>query len=211
MKYTECLCARRQNLHVFLINKRFYAEASEVFYAWNNFAFEDTALLNGFLMNIRAANRKRIWAITFIMPTLPDTGRTDWSGWPKCPPMWNILAECTGLYYLELDAIFLTKPALVKQMRQLPQAHLVMFSRRDIRGPSFPIGSLVFGTASETYIEPLLAVRKIMNYEDRFTFEFAASVGSGDAMTVEEIDWWFERQKKKEAARELGRMKPRTS
>ncbi|KAL2870583.1 uncharacterized protein BJX67DRAFT_344137 [Aspergillus lucknowensis] len=118
-----CLCARRQNLGVLLINRRIYAEASPVFWAENCFAFETAHLLADFLAAIGPEKCARIRSISLFAPR--DNG-LDTLNLVKC---WPLLRQCTALQELDLEASVLDERRFVLEPRTVT-ARRVRFVQR---------------------------------------------------------------------------------
>jgi hypothetical protein len=156
MSALPCLCSRRQNLQVLLINRRIHAEASYIFWTENHFAFENVGLLEGFLFNLRPETRG--WLTRISLMAHPGFEPSDSSNlklekWETLRDAWRMLQQCTGLVALELDAAFLSKPRYVRGMRRLQAKRRVSFVRH----------SVFFHSASDTperYIWPTLAFRQ---------------------------------------------------
>ncbi|KAL3440046.1 hypothetical protein BJX65DRAFT_291228 [Aspergillus insuetus] len=113
MEYLCCLCSRRENLGVLLINRRIYDEAWPIFWAENTFAFESGRLLGDFLEEIPAEKRARIRSVAFLSPeeTPMDTEEEE------LRDCWSLLRACTGLRELELDAGLLNSRDFVLELR----------------------------------------------------------------------------------------------
>ncbi|CRG89286.1 hypothetical protein PISL3812_06322 [Talaromyces islandicus] len=129
-----CLCTRRQNLDILLVNKRINREASYVFWTENHFAFENSSLLEGFLSNIRRQVRQQITRISLMAHSLFEAraiGAPDEE--VSLPPptqlerLWEELGDCTGLVDLELDSHYLSHKYYVLGMRRLKVKRSVTF------------------------------------------------------------------------------------
>ncbi|KAL2796270.1 hypothetical protein BJX66DRAFT_142823 [Aspergillus keveii] len=114
-EYLHCLCARRENLGVLLINRRIYDEAWPIFWAENTFAFENGRLLGDFLEEIPQEKRARIRSIALLSPeeTLMDIEEEE------LRDCWSLLRACTGLRVLELDAGLLNSRDFVLELRTI--------------------------------------------------------------------------------------------
>lgn len=126
MRSVRCLCARRANLEVLLINKRVYSEAAPIFWSENCFAFEYPNLLSGFLRAISPQTRLWLRRISF-MPShdrvknddttiSDDSWHSRWGdtmddpwGWDDIKSCWQLLRGCEGLAHLELDVYCLSR------------------------------------------------------------------------------------------------------
>lgn len=148
MDLLSCLCARRQNLELLLVNKEFYREASTVFWSENTFAFESAEALARFLQNISSQTRDRLKHISFI----PFHGNEGYDlDVYLAPPKsisrcWSSLKACRGLATLELSIDFLRTKKHVLDMRGIRVSHKVNFrtnaSREDVLGEPYHIHAL---------------------------------------------------------------------
>lgn len=147
LKSLRCLCTRRTNLDVLLIDKRFHGEAAPIFWSENTFAFEYPHLLVGFLRAIRPQVRSWLRRISF-MPSHPRVLHDDttvmgsrWSGprnnelvdpwgWDEIGVCWELLRQCEGLTWLELDVYCLQRLKWALLIRLIHVNGLVIFSRR---------------------------------------------------------------------------------
>ncbi|KAL4882712.1 hypothetical protein BJY04DRAFT_38839 [Aspergillus karnatakaensis] len=121
LRRVDCLCARRENLSVLLINRRVYEEAAPIFWKENTFAFESGRLLFDFLEAVGAEKREMIRSIACYSP---DEDPIDMEEMPQC---WPLLRQCTALRELELDASFLSDLPSVLEMAsvRVPSARFV--------------------------------------------------------------------------------------
>ncbi|CEL04213.1 hypothetical protein ASPCAL05344 [Aspergillus calidoustus] len=115
MEYLHCLCARRENLGVLLINRRIYDEAWPIFWAENTFAFESGRLIVDFLEEIPEEKRARIRSIALLSPKQQPMGTEE----EELRDCWPLLRACTGLRELELDAGLLNSRDFVRELRTL--------------------------------------------------------------------------------------------
>ena len=138
-KDLTCLCTRRSNLQILTLNKRFYGEASQVFYATNTFAFGHRVVLTRFLASISPQTRDRITKISYLAsyPTQPledvESGQHCWQNHQALP--WNLIAGCKSLRVLELDVFFILNFKLVKKIRQIYRLSHMSFSLRPPKEP----------------------------------------------------------------------------
>ncbi|KAF7591664.1 hypothetical protein BBP40_001241 [Aspergillus hancockii] len=122
----KCLCARRQNLHVFLINRQFYKEASHVFWTENCFAFESPKALIEFLSCIRPQTRSLITKISFMIDPDQEGMCLDRRYVQEC---WRVLRLCDGLTELEVDQFFLSNLHWVLGIKNITPKRRVTFMR----------------------------------------------------------------------------------
>lgn len=135
MSTLPCLCTRRQNLDILLVNKRIYREASYVFWTENHFAFENSSLLEGFLCNIRPEVRRQITRISLMAHSffegdavaVPDDEDMSLPRPRELKRLWEELGDCTGLVDLELDSHYLSHEYYVLGMRRLQAKRSVTF------------------------------------------------------------------------------------
>ncbi|KAH8698784.1 hypothetical protein BGW36DRAFT_426473 [Talaromyces proteolyticus] len=131
METLPCLCTRRLNLQVMLINRRVYKEASYIFWTENHFAFENPSLLKGFLLNIRPEARDLLTRISLMAHHDYDPPPSEvvekMLNWKDVEPLWGLLRACDGLVELELDAEFLSKKGYILGMRRLRSRRFVTF------------------------------------------------------------------------------------
>ncbi|KAK1085799.1 hypothetical protein LTR48_004188, partial [Friedmanniomyces endolithicus] len=117
-----CLCARRSNLDVLLVCRRWHEEAGEAFYRENTFCFEDADALAGFVANTRPKWCRAMTRVSLMAwstgPDLSDRDDYDWEGVKTLEPRTTSLLRqaLPNLAYLELDARCL---ANVKSVRAL--------------------------------------------------------------------------------------------
>lgn len=125
-----CLCARRQNLRVLLVCRRWYQEAGRVFWRRNTFAFEDAGCFLDFLHHVRPETLKELRHVS-LMAWLPnahaaidstaDPGDWDPNSYRK---VWSVLRQLDSLGTLELDSLFLTRIESLRAIRKLGLRHL---------------------------------------------------------------------------------------
>jgi len=148
MDLLPCLCARRQNLELLLVNKEINREASVVFWAENTFAFESAEALVRFLKNTQPETRDRLKHISFI----PVHGNEGYDlDVYLAPPRslsrcWPLLKTCRGLATLELSIDFLRTEKHLLDMRGIRVSQNVVFrttaSRQAVLGEAYHIHSL---------------------------------------------------------------------
>lgn len=119
-----CLCARRQNLDVLLVCKKWYHEAATVFYTQNTFAFESAVTFTAFVTNLPSHWRDKISKISlmsfsnyypgevFIDSADPRAGVDSWR-WKQ---VWPLLRSLPALSTLELDSRFLNNTTTVRAL-----------------------------------------------------------------------------------------------
>ncbi|KAJ0423486.1 hypothetical protein BJY00DRAFT_310142 [Aspergillus carlsbadensis] len=171
MEYLYCLCARRENLGVLLINRRVYDEAWPVFWAENTFAFESGRLLGDFLEEIPEEKRARIRSIALLSPeeTLMDTEEGE------LQDCWPLLRACMGLRELELDIGLLNSRDFVLELRTVRAGKVRFIDKSKLMGfDSYDQGY------RERKITPWLAYRR--TYTDELSQLLVKS------MTLEVID-----------------------
>ncbi|UJO25288.1 hypothetical protein CLAFUW4_14537 [Fulvia fulva] len=129
-----CLCARRENLQILLVCRKWYEEAAMVFYTKNIFAFEDGFSFVSFVTYMNSRWRQVISHISIMVVSLdiwPDEVVT----WIRdtCEgasddllrvrldsvSIWTRLRQLPALTYLELDHCFLTRTRTVRRMQRL--------------------------------------------------------------------------------------------
>ncbi|KAL2832300.1 hypothetical protein BJY01DRAFT_225978 [Aspergillus pseudoustus] len=110
-----CLCARRQNLGVLLVNRRIYDEAWPVFWAENTFAFESGRVLVDFLEELGDEKRARLRSIALLEPSEDGLDLEE----EELSECWVLLKQCSGLRELELDSGLLDRLEFVLEMRTL--------------------------------------------------------------------------------------------
>lgn len=140
MDLLPCLCTRRQNLELLLVNKKINREASAVFWDENTFAFESAEALVRFLKNIPSETRDRLKHISFI----PFHGNEGYDLDVYLEPprsisrCWPLLKLCRGLATLELSIDSLRTKKHVLDMRGIRVSHKVIFrttaSRKAVLG-----------------------------------------------------------------------------
>ncbi|KAE8383809.1 hypothetical protein BDV26DRAFT_1728 [Aspergillus bertholletiae] len=126
LRNLKCLCARRENLGIFLINKQFYTEASHVFWTENCFAFENPTILIDFLSGIRPQTRSLITRISFMIDPDEVGVSLDRKHVQQC---WRLLRLCDGLTELELDQFFLSNLRWVLGIKNITPKTRVVFMR----------------------------------------------------------------------------------
>lgn len=120
-----CLCTRRRNPDVLLITRRFYSEASQIFWAENTFAFHRRRSLELFLHNIPVECRNMITRISLTGGCLNWMFSYRPDGWnletsiEEHSQHWDMLALCKSLRHLELSAHFLTDLHITKALRKI--------------------------------------------------------------------------------------------
>lgn len=156
-----CLCARRRNLQILLVCKRWYEEASRVFWRRNTFAFEDARSFLDFLGHIRPETALEIRHIS-LMAWLPDAhaahdSTADPGDWDPTPyrKVWSALRRLASLSTLELDSLFLTRIESLRAIRKLGMRQL----RKCTFAQRLPDA---FFTRPEPYLFPGLARRHIV-------------------------------------------------
>ncbi|KAE8395094.1 hypothetical protein BDV23DRAFT_116442 [Aspergillus alliaceus] len=128
LRVLKCLCARRENLHVFLINKKFYKEASHVFWTENCFAFETPTVLINFLSCIRPQTRSLITKISLMLDHDKVDVKLDLDR-KHVQQCWRLLRLCDGLTELELDQFFLSNLHWVLGIKNITPKTRMTFSR----------------------------------------------------------------------------------
>ncbi|KAE8354605.1 hypothetical protein BDV28DRAFT_78290 [Aspergillus coremiiformis] len=126
LRNLKCLCARRENLHLFLVNRRFYKEASYIFWTENCFAFENPTLLIDFLSCIRPQTRSLIRKISFMIDPDELNVNLERRYVQQC---WRLLRLCDGLTELELDQFFLSSLHWVLGIKNITPKRKMTFSR----------------------------------------------------------------------------------
>ncbi|GAB1192463.1 hypothetical protein APSETT444_001655 [Aspergillus pseudonomiae] len=185
LRNLKCLCARRQNLHIFLINKRFYKEASHVFWTENWFAFENPTVLINFLSCIRPQTRSLITKISFMIDPDEQGVNLDRKYVQQC---WRLLRLCDGLMELELDQLFLSnlqwvlgiknitpkrRMAFMKTPDRAEIAYLMTYDRRIWQGVSRrqPVSNILTHTLAKSMLKqrPMTAkaVRALFDRQQR--------------------------------------------
>lgn len=134
LKLLPCLCARRQNLELLLVNKRINREAGHVFWAENWFCFERTTYLVDFLSGIRSETRSLITRVSLVINARPEDDIK--LTWKMIQPCWASLRQCDGLTDLELDAILLSRFSWVSGWRNVTTRRRVTFVGHDYDMPS---------------------------------------------------------------------------
>lgn len=125
-KYLKCLCTRRENLGILLINRRFHEEAAFIFWTENWFAFEHLGLFIGFVSALQPHIRSLIRQIT-VLPDpdiLPDWMSSKQLAW------WKSLKQCPDLRIVEIDALLLSNQKCVFGLRTLHAKERVSFMRQ---------------------------------------------------------------------------------
>ncbi|KAK0959151.1 hypothetical protein LTR91_021001 [Friedmanniomyces endolithicus] len=123
-----CLCARRSDLDVLLVCRKWHEEAGEVFYRANTFCFEDTDALAGFVAKTRPKWCRAVTRVSLMAwsngPDLSDRDDYDWEGVETLEPrtMSLLRQALPNLAYIELDARCL---ANVKYVRTLLRVGLM--------------------------------------------------------------------------------------
>ncbi|KAK4969873.1 hypothetical protein LTR66_011633 [Elasticomyces elasticus] len=114
-----CLCARRQNLQLFLVNRRMRDEATHVFYTENTFSFEKSSLLLAFFANLPQRYRDIITSVNMIPGMNKGRNTVRMESHKRLAPVWAMLKTLPRLCKLELDEGFLEKWQMVMGIRTL--------------------------------------------------------------------------------------------
>ena len=167
----KCLCARRRDLGVLLVCRRWYEEAGRVFYGGNTFGFEDVGVLVEFVRNLVGRWRGVVGRVSLmggvsepadagagvVTSGLEERGSGAMSS-NQLARVRSALRQLPALTYLELDASFLTHVKNVRAMLRL--------GLRGVRQVSFtaPNGKHTYSTANGNpyiwpqYHDPILLV-----------------------------------------------------
>lgn len=144
-KSLPCLCARRQELQVFLVCKKWYLEAAAVFYTQNTFAFEDPNTFTAFITNLNPRWCDKISKVSLMALNPSDPGDTNVDSGNADPeaqfrakdwaPVWPLLRSLASLSTLEIDSKLLETPktarALLKLNLQIDLRRIVFVQRLD--------------------------------------------------------------------------------
>ena len=123
-----CLCARRRELDVLLVCRRWYEEGGWVFYSRNVFGFEDGYVCLLFLESLAPRWRAFVTGVSLMAITYDITGegsspRFTISERKRQIQIWSLLRSLPRLRYLELHEYYLTNLAstLLPLLRQGPK------------------------------------------------------------------------------------------
>lgn len=121
-----CLCARRQDLGLFLVCRQWRDEAGGVFYSRNTFAFEDPTTFRLFIHNVEPRWKSLISRVSIMVP---DHERFLGSRSYRRDTRLSLrtLRELTALTYLELDACHLQHVESVNAMLRFGLRNLRQF------------------------------------------------------------------------------------
>lgn len=122
--HLRCLCARRQDLGVFLVCKQWNEEAGAVFYTRNTFAFESAAVFTAFITSLPRHWREKVTRVSLMAYHTPEPQgpEEEYSGWEsnrRLRGVWPLLHQLPRLSYLELDAHFLTRAKIAHRLLKL--------------------------------------------------------------------------------------------
>jgi hypothetical protein len=121
-----CLCTRRQNLDLLLVNRQIHEESSYIFWTENVFAFEHHGTLIGLISVVREHVRGWIRYISFM----PDEGcELEWMDFGL---VWGYMRMCTGLIALEIDVMLLEDLENVFGIGTLTVRRRVEFVKRSV-------------------------------------------------------------------------------
>ncbi|KAI0839409.1 hypothetical protein F5Y06DRAFT_295434 [Hypoxylon sp. FL0890] len=122
-----CLCARRENLQILLVCRRWYEEAGQVFYTRNQFCFAQVYECSQFLKALPPRWKPFITKISLLHFDYDASQQTAEDelldlviparGADGLAELWRMLSKLPALSHLELDAIFLTRLDCVKIFR----------------------------------------------------------------------------------------------
>lgn len=127
-----CLCARRQNLEVLLVCRQWYAEAGQVFYTRNIFAFENAEVFVSFVNNLSHRWREKLTRVSLLSEHRPLG-----SSKRLFRSVWRLLRDqLSSLSFLELDSVLLTDLDSVRYMRRFGLRNLRQL--RFVRGRQDP-------------------------------------------------------------------------
>ncbi|KAK3720173.1 hypothetical protein LTR37_003997 [Vermiconidia calcicola] len=166
-KHLRCLCARRRDLGVLMVCRKWYEEAGRVFWTRNTFAFEDAATFTDFVSHIPVQRQEMITKVSLIAHHEtwfePSASAEEqiyaFELSTRLQPIWSHLRLLTSLSYLEFDALFLTRTQTVHSMLRLglPNLRRVCFT---IRNPRHSYAGLMFGTPYiyPEFFNPLLLI-----------------------------------------------------
>ncbi|CAL5867259.1 uncharacterized protein PFLUO_LOCUS1474 [Penicillium psychrofluorescens] len=129
LKLLPCICNRRENLDLLLVNKRIHDEAAYVFWNENCFCFEHLSQLTGLAEIIRPHIKSWIRYMT-IMPYTEDEHEPDRLSWMPPALSWRCLPEFTGLVDIEIDIGLLSNFKCVLGLRNLHVQRSVSFVRQ---------------------------------------------------------------------------------
>ncbi|KAK4987567.1 hypothetical protein LTR50_004509 [Elasticomyces elasticus] len=114
-----CLCARRQNLQLFLVNRRMRDEATHIFYTENTFSFEKSSMLLAFFANLPQRYRDIVTSVNMTGWINKERDNARMESYKRLAPVWAMLKTLPHLWNLELDEMFLEKPQMVMGIRTL--------------------------------------------------------------------------------------------
>lgn len=139
-------------MQVFLVCRRWYFEAAQVFYTQNTFAFEDNTTFINFISNLNPRWKKAISKISLMMP-LASLERFEQSCRDE-RKIYSLIRSLPSLSYLELEAISLTDTHSVHSLIKMGLQNLrhCRFVERTKPG---------FGPGSE-YVYPCRANRTLV-------------------------------------------------
>lgn len=121
-----CLCTRRKNLDLLLVNRKIHDEASFIFWTENVFAFEDHGTLIGLLSVIREHICRWIRYISFMPDEVCEFE------WMDFKLVWGYIRMCTGLVVLEIDIMLLESLENVIGIGSLGVKRRVDFVKRSV-------------------------------------------------------------------------------
>ncbi|KAK4555049.1 hypothetical protein LTR86_007815 [Recurvomyces mirabilis] len=118
-QHFRCFCARRQNLGVLLVCKKWWREAGYVFYTQNTFCFETAALFDGFFRHLRLEWRVLV-ARTSLMAQY-DSQTKVFVEASVFYDLWQLFGDLTlhGLKFIELNAMYLTRLEVVRNVMNM--------------------------------------------------------------------------------------------
>ena len=138
LRLLTCLCVRRENLHIFLINRRFYDEAARMLWPENIFALENLTFMGDFLESIRPQTRDLITKISVVAD--PDGGKEESLMSRDVLRGMYWLRRCRGLTELELDECFLERVSWALKIKNLTPKVRIRFIRYEELGRAAFLG-----------------------------------------------------------------------
>lgn len=119
-----CLCARRTNLDVLLVCRKWYEEASRVLWSSNTFGFDNCTLFTAFASGCTARDKITKISVRNSGHTHPpdpllDYEWPDWTFHKKRKAVIAALRHLPALTHVELDACFLRDAREVQAMMRL--------------------------------------------------------------------------------------------